>query len=128
MVEHYLDKEVWKDIPGFEGEYQASTFGRIRSLDTMKEYINFNGKCCRYFKPGRVLKPYKNVGKYLTVTLYKDGVEEFCFVHRLVAMTFLENQKGFKSVSFIDGNKYNTKLDNLKWGRVSKKDKLSITL
>ena len=115
--------EEWKDIPNFEGLYQASTHGRIKSLDTIKEYTNFKGKVCRQFKKGKILKPYKQAGEYLTVTLYKDGIEEFWFVHRLVALTFLKNPKGFKSVSFINGNKNNTKANNLRWGRVSKKEK-----
>ena len=117
MVEHYLDKEVWKDIPGFEGEYQASTFGRIRSLDVLKEYINFKGTYCTQRKKGKVLKPYPQAGGYMTVTLYRDGIEEFWFVHRLLAITFIDNHKKFKMVSFKDGNKYNINIKNLAWGR-----------
>ena len=120
MVEHYLDKEVWKDIPGFEGEYQASTFGRIRSLDVLKEYINFKGTCCTQRKNGKILKPYPQAGGYMTVTLYKNGVEEFWFVHRLLAITFIENPLGYKKVTFKDGNKHNITLDNLRWGGGSK--------
>ena len=117
MVEHYLDKEVWKDIPGFEGEYQASTFGRIRSLDVLKEYINFKGTYCKQRKNGKILKPYPQAGGYMTVTLYRDGIEEFWFVHRLLAITFIDNPKKFKMVSFKDGNKYNINIKNLTWGR-----------
>ena len=123
MVEHYLDKEVWKDIPGFEGEYQVSAFGRIRSLDTIKYYLK-NGKQEKQFHKGKILKPYQQAGGYLTVTLYKDGLEEFWFVHRLLAITFLENPKGWKSVSFKDGNKSNVKLENIMWGRKSKREKI----
>ena len=116
-----MKKEVWKDIPNFEGEYQASTFGRIRSLDVFKEYINFKGTYCRQRKKCKILKAYPQAGGYFTVTLYKDGLEEFWFVHRLLAITFLENPKGWKSVSFKDGNKNNVKLENIMWGRKSKR-------
>ena len=122
MDELYLkDKEIWKDIPGFEGKYQASTFGRIRSLDVVKDYVNFKGTYCKQRKPGKVLKPYPQAGGYMTVTLYDDGIENFMFVHRLLALTFLENEKNMKIVSFKDGNKYNITLDNLCWGKPSKK-------
>ena len=43
-------KEIWGDIPEFEGEYQASTFGRVRSLDVLKEYVNFKGTYCKHQK------------------------------------------------------------------------------
>ena len=109
--------EIWKDIPGFEGLYQASTLGRIRSVDAVKKYRWGNGTEISYHHKGKVLKPYPQARGYLTVTLYKDGVEEFWFVHRLVAITFLENPKGYISVSFRDKNKNNTKLENLRWGR-----------
>ena len=110
-------EEVWKDIPGFEGRYQASTLGRVRSVDAVKNYRRRSGKEVNYHHKGRILKSYPQAGGYLTVTLYRAGVEEFWFVHRLVAMTFLENPKGYKSVSFRDKNKNNTKLENLRWGR-----------
>ena len=119
-----MKKEIWKDIPNFEGEYQASTLGRIRSLDVFKEYINFKGTYCRQRKKGKILKAYPQAGGYFTVTLYKDGAEEFWFVHRLLAITFLENPKGWKSVSFKDGNKSNVKLENIMWGRKSKREKM----
>ena len=108
--------EIWKDIPGHEGEYQASTLGRIRSVDVMKERYSKLKKKISYLHEGRILKPWCGPGGYLTVSLYKDGVMEDLFVHRLVAFTFLENPKGYKSVSFRDKNKYNTKLENLRWG------------
>ena len=109
--------EVWKDIPGHEGEYQASTLGRIRSVDIMKIRSSKLGKRIDFLHKGRVLKQWCGPGDYLTVTLYEDGIAGDYFVHRLVAMTFLENPKGYKSVSFRDKNKNNTKLENLRWGR-----------
>lgn len=118
MVEHYLtNEEVWKDIPGFEGEYQASTFGRIRSLDVLKEYVNFKGTYCKQRKEGKILKPFPSAGGYMAVTLYKECVAKDWFVHRLLAITFIENPKKFKTVRFKDGNKYNINLKNLMWGR-----------
>ena len=118
-----MDREEWKYIPNFEGEYQASTHGRIRSLDCFKYYLK-NGKKVKQFHRGKILKPYPQAGGYLTVTLYKDGIEEFWFVHRLLAITFLENPNGYKTVSFIDGNKIKININNIMWGRKSKYEKL----
>lgn len=109
--------EIWGDIPEFEGEYQASTFGRVRSLDVLKEYVNFKGTYCKQRKAGKILKPFPSAGGYMAVTLYREGVAEDWFVHRLLAITFLENPHCRKSVSFKDGNKYNITLGNLRWGR-----------
>ena len=111
-----MTEEVWKDIPGYEGLYQASTLGRIRSLD--KEIIYYREWNQRTQKrKGRILKPYTFVNGCMAVVLYKDGIPETKYVHRLVAMTFLENPKGHKMVTFRDNNKNNTKLENLRWGR-----------
>ena len=115
-----MTEEKWKDIPGFEGLYQASTLCRIRSVDSEKECISKCGKKFKYIRKGKILKPYPQAGGYLTVTLYRDGIEEFWFVHRLVAITFLKNTFYHKIVSFIDGDKYNLRLDNLQWGGISK--------
>lgn len=96
--------------------YQASTLGRVRSLDKTVDICYMNGKPFKRKTKGRILKPYIFSGGYMTVTLYKDGIPDVYFVHRLVAFTFLENPKGYKSVTFRDKDKYNTKLENLRWG------------
>lgn len=110
-----MTEELWKDIPGYEGMYQASTLGRIRSLDIMREFHPMERKAYKQMRKGRVLKSYLHHGGYMTVSLYKDGEEKAWLVQRLVAMTFLENPKGCKRVGLIDGDKTNTKLENLKW-------------
>ena len=111
-----MTEEIWRDIPGYEGLYQASTLGRIRSLD--KEVIYYREWNQRtQIRKGRILKPYTFVNGFRAVVLYKDGIPKNQFVHRLVASTFLENPKGYKVVTLRDKNKHNTKLENLRWGR-----------
>ena len=110
-------KEIWKDIPGFNGLYQASTKGRIRSVDVVKDGRSKYGKSFKYFHKGKILSTWDGVKKYKTVVLYREGFPEICFVHRLVANTFLENTYHHKVVSFKDGDKSNVCLDNLQWGR-----------
>ena len=73
-------KEIWKDIPGYEGLYQASSFGKVRSLN----YYGHKGKI-QELKPGLVKK-------YLSVVLSKNGKNKKFLIHQLVAMTFLKHK------------------------------------
>lgn len=94
-----LGFEVWQDIPGYEGRYQASTYGRIRR--------KLNGA----IKNANVHK-----GGYLRLGLYKGNEEIKYLVHRLVALTFLPKWKPEHiQVNHIDENKKNNRVENLEW-------------
>ena len=110
-------EEIWKDIKGYEGLYQVSTLGRIRSLDVVRYFYPMERKPYTQLRKGRILKPYYRKDGFTDVTLYKDGVANIRLIHILVATTFLENPMGRKMVWFKDGDKTNTKLDNLKWSK-----------
>ena len=86
--------EIWKDIPDYEGEYQASNFGRIRSLDR---------KVWNYNKRGRILKQNANDKGYLYVSLNSKKY----YVHILIARTFIENSNNYEQVNHKDFNKSN---------------------
>lgn len=79
--------EVWKDIPNYEGYYQASNLGRIRSL--LFQNNVWNKKYIR--TEPKILKPKISKDRCCRVSLWKDGKEQTCLVHRLVASTFLGN-------------------------------------
>ena len=78
--------DLWKDIPNFEGLYQASKNGEIRSL----EHIRKNGTN-EYIQKGRILKFNKNHSGYLQVRLSKNGIAKTYRVNRLIALTFIES-------------------------------------
>lgn len=80
-----LDNEIWKDIPGYEGLYQCSNLGRVKSLS---RYL-FNGYAYHKSKE-KILKTYKNSKGYLQVALHKNGQKSF-MVHQLIAVTFLNH-------------------------------------
>lgn len=105
-----MNDERWKDIEGFEGYYQVSNIGRIRSVDRCAK--SYNGE--RIVK-GKVLKPVmsKKTG-YYQINLYKGGKKRGFNVHFLVAMAFVE-QNGKPFVNHKDGRKTNNVADNLEW-------------
>lgn len=92
--------EIWKDIPGYEGLYQVSNLGRVKSFWLGKEQI---------------MKSCKNSSGYLFVKLYKDGKKKHYKIHRLVASVFLPNPNNLLQVIHKDEDKTNNKVDNLEW-------------
>ena len=104
--------ETWRFINGFENLYEVSNFGKVRSVDR----IIIDTHCARLFK-GKLLKATKSNGKqpYYYISLSKFGKVKKCFIHRLVAETFIENPFNKLQVNHIDGNPLNNRVDNLEW-------------
>ena len=104
-------KELFRDVAGYEGLYQVSNFGVIRSLGM---WANSKNGSKRFVK-GRVLKPSKDTDGYLHVALYKDCNVKWCTVHRLVAQAFIPNPENLPQINHIDENKQNNCVENLEW-------------
>lgn len=105
--------EIWKDIPNYEGIYQASSEGEIRSVEGKTTYSKLRGE--RRWK-SRILKGRGNnlvTGK--RVNLWKDGKCKEWLVARLVAITFLGNPPEGYTVNHKDGNRLNNCIENLEW-------------
>ncbi|PGZ46440.1 HNH endonuclease [Bacillus anthracis] len=102
----------WRDIPGYEGIYQASITGQIRSVDGKKTHSVLHGT--RIWK-GRVLKQKVSKDNSCRVTLWKDKKEKTWLVHRLVALTFIPKPEGKDYINHIDGNRLNNDVSNLEW-------------
>ena len=94
------NNEVWKDILGYEGLYQVSDKGRLKSIGYGKE---------------RILKLVKDRGGYLTVGLRKNGEVKTCKIHRLVAQTFIPNPDNLSDINHKDEDKTNNSVQNIEW-------------
>lgn len=103
--------EEWKDIPGYEGLYQASSFGRIKACERIIQYIN--GK--KIHKKERILSPANSYGQYLSVGLVKNKAHKTYNVHYLIALTFIDNPANLRCVNHKDEDKFNNLVDNLEW-------------
>lgn len=97
-----MEKEIWRDIAGYEGYYQVSNFGRVRSLDKLQ---NYNGSM--RLRKGRVLKPSNDRQGYLIVDLSKNNKAVTRTIHRLVALSFLDNPNNLPHVNHKDEVKTN---------------------
>lgn len=101
-------KEIWKDIPNYEGLYQISNLGFVTSYPrngTTNEMI--------------YLSSWVDNKGYLKVTLSKNGIRKQFPVHRLVAKAYLINPHNYRDVRFKDGNRLNVEFTNLEWCSIS---------
>lgn len=96
-------KEIWCPIEGYEGLYEVSNLGNVRSLGNKKT------------KKTKILKQNMNTSGYLRVYLCKNGKQKQFKVHRLVAEAFIPNLFGYPQVNHIDEDKTNNHIDNLEW-------------
>ena len=114
-------KEIWKDVVGYEGLYEVSNFGRVRSLD--RETKDSVGRKRKW--KGQMLNPINSVGGngYLRVRLSEDGKKIDYTVHRLVAEAFIPNPENKTDVGFKELDRNNVSVENLYWTTHSKAGK-----
>ena len=103
--------ELWKDVEGFEGYYQVSTWARVRSLDRWVTYKDGRSRLCKSF----ILPLRKNHKGYLRANLSKNGKTKSAFVHKLVAEAFIPNPLNLPVVNHKDEVKDNNYPYNLEW-------------
>ena len=103
--------EIWRNIDEYEGLYQISNCGNVKSLSRKMIFVdgrNYNFK-------DKILKPGLSKNGYLTVSLNKNKNSKTFYVHRLVSKYFVENENGYNFVNHKDENKINNNYSNLEW-------------
>lgn len=108
------NSEEWRDVVGFEGAYQVSNLGRVRSLDREIDYIN-NGTSTKMHIVGRILKARPDRDGYPRVSLKFGQKVKLAGIHRLVAQAFLPNPNNLPCVNHKDYHRDNNCVDNLEW-------------
>jgi len=113
-------KEIWKDIKDYEGMYQVSNLGRIKTLERIVKYDTPPYSHTVHMKIKKISK--KNNG-YMIVGLWKDNKGKNFHIHRLVANAFIDNPENKATVNHIDSDKTNNCVTNLEWNTQSENNK-----
>lgn len=106
--------EEWRSIPSYEGIYEVSSWGRVRSLDRIA-HRTWNGIDNSKPVKGKVLVPKMGANGYFFVMLYKEGKYKIERIHRLVAKVFLPNPNNLPCVNHKDETRTNNHVENLEW-------------
>lgn len=100
---NYTDYQVWVDIKGYEGLYQTTVHGEIKSLYTTHGRV-------------KILKHYLQSNGYFAVTLWKNGIKKTALIHRIIAENFIQNTNPNSiQVNHKNGNKKDNRIENLEW-------------
>jgi hypothetical protein len=105
-----MNMEIWKDVKGYEGLYQVSSFGRVKSLP--KTWVACKNSIRSH--NGMILKLTNCIG-YNSLALMNNGKRKQCFVHRLVAEAFINNTNINNEVNHINGVRNDNRVENLEW-------------
>ena len=108
-----MTNEIWKDIAGYEGLYQVSNLGRVKSFHRNKE---------------KIMNPRTNGDGYKNIQLCNAGVKKVFSVHRLVAEAFIPNPENKPCVDHIDTNSLNNNVENLRWVTIKENNNNPITI
>ena len=106
-----MEKEIWKDVVGYENLYQVSNLGRIKSKERL-----VNQRYGKRIVKEKILSPFISNSGYYAIVLHKTRpIFKLKYIHRLVANAFLPNKNNLEQVNHKDGNKLNNNISNLEW-------------
>ena len=105
-----LFNEIWKPVKGYEGLYEVSNKGNVRSLD---RYVMHGNRCC--LLKGKPKKAYFISTGYLMVDLYKNSQRTHYLIHRLVAEAFIPNPSNLPCIDHINTIRTDNRVENLRW-------------
>lgn len=115
---------IWKDVVGYEGYYEVSNTGLVRSVDRC---VNSRWGSPKKLK-GKLMKPYTNRYGYKMIVLTRLGKKRHQSIHQLVGKAFIENPESLETINHKDGNKLNNFVDNLEWSSFCDNHKHAISI
>ena len=112
--------EIWKDVVGYEGLYQVSNLGRVKSVARIiyKDFSNhptIKSQFAKYNRGEVIMQPFIKKTGYYTVSLTKDHKKKTWMIHQLVAKAFIPNPENKEMINHIDCNTLNNRVENLEW-------------
>lgn len=116
----YYIMENWKEVTGYEGMYEVSDLGNVRSVDRFVVHTKSTGF---RIQKGAIKKQGKNSDGYSTVVLFLKNKNKSYLVHRLIGIAFIPNPENKDTINHKDGNKSNNNLNNLEWNSHSENTK-----
>lgn len=119
-------EEIWKDVVGYEGLYQVSNKGNIRSKDRLYN-TPYLKNVQVVIRKGTSIKPRPDRYGYLTVRLKKNSKGKTFTIHKLVALAFIENVSGKTCIDHINGNRTDNRVENLRWVTIKENQNNPIT-
>lgn len=106
-------EEIWKDVKGFEGIYQVSNLGNIKTLQ--RNIYRKGTDRLHYIQPEKILNPPLLPIGYKYMSMHNGGQKKVKSIHSLVAEAFIPNPENKRTINHKDGNKLNNRVDNLEW-------------
>lgn len=103
--------EIWKDVVGYEGYYQISNFGNVKSLSRIKLHKGY----IPLLTKEKLMKININKYGYSYISLEKNKKQKYCLIHRLVGIAFIDNNKNKTDINHKNGVKHDNRLENLEW-------------
>ena len=122
-----MKTEIWKSVTNYEGYYEVSNLGRVRSLTRQIEKRE-NGNITLLTRTGKITTAIITEKGYERVGLSKDGVQKNCLVHRLVGIEFIDNPESKPQINHINGIKTDNNVENLEWNTNEENFKHSVEL
>jgi hypothetical protein len=107
--------EEWKDIKGYEGRYQVSSFGRIKSLERDVVRNNWSGRITTKHVREKIKKPCLGPQGYMVTSLNKGNNSKRHSMHRIIAEAFIANPENKPFINHINGIRHDNRIENLEW-------------
>lgn len=112
-------KEEWRKIQGYEGLYEVSNLGRVRSVDRIAHRTDG----IDMFRAGKMLTARKKESGYISVDLWKNNKGKLAYVHRLVATAFIENPNNLPVIDHLNCDKADNRPENLEWVTIAENNR-----